>query len=296
MIGLDKIYNNKYLWEKLELPILKPIIMMRRILCTAICSVLMSTYAYAQEPGDTTHVTSFTLQEDQITLKVGESQQLHITPADALVRWMYFSGVDTFSLAVVDKNGLVTALKAGSRAIGVESLDGSIRCYCQVTVVDDGSIRSGSKEFVPVDECEWKDVEFSLTDGGKFTADGVFMGNGAQPDYLKYLVTDQCIFLWFDINYEDSTKMFHYQPFNLEIENCNAQEYNVYFRNKAQVLGSQGFVRYAIRRDSSSGGTTNVQKVLIKQDEDIIYDLKGQRFQTIPTKGIYIKNGIKISM
>lgn len=268
---------------------------MRNFLSTVVCFVLMGHTAFGQEPCDTTHVTAFTLQEDEVTLSVGESYQLHISPADAPVRWMYFSGVDTNYIAVVDKNGLVTALKAGNRAIGVESPDGSIRQYCRVTVVNEGSLRSDRIQFDPTEECEWEDVEFSLTNDGKFSAEGVFMGNGAQPDYLNYIVTDQCVFLWFDINYEDSTKMFHNQPFNLEIENCYAQTYNVYFRNKTQVLGSQGFVRYAIRRGSSTGGTTNVQNV-IKRDDDVLYNLKGQRIQTIPTKGIYIKNGIKISM
>ena len=168
--------------------------------------------------------------------------------------------------------------------------------YCQVTVTDQGSIRSDRIEFAPANECEWKDVEFSLTNDGKFKAEGVYMGNGAQPDYLNYIVTDECVFLWFDINYEDSTMMFHYQPFNLEIENCNAQTYNIYFRNKAKVLESQdSFVKYALRRGSTAVGTTNVQKVLIKQDEDVMYNLKGQRIQTIPTNGIYIKNGKKIA-
>lgn len=269
---------------------------MKRILLSVFGFVLIGINALGQEPGDTTHVTDFALQEHEITLKVGESSQLHITPADAQVRWMYFSGVDSNFIAVVDENGLVTALKRGNTSVRVESMGGNKSEICQVTVVNEGSIRSGSKEFVPVDECEWKDVEFTLTNEGKFTADGVFMGNGAQPDYLKYYVTDQCIFLWFEINYEDSTKMFHNQPFNLEIENCNAQTYNIYFRNKSKVLESQdSFVKYALRRGSTAGSTTNVQKVLIKQDEDVMYNLKGQRIQTIPTNGIYIKNGKKIA-
>lgn len=261
---------------------------MRRIVCTAICSVLMGTYAYAQEPGDTTHVTSFTLQENQITLKVGESQQLHINPADAQVRWMRFYGVDTNYVAVVDENGLVTALKSGTRAIGVESPDGSNMQYCQVTVTDQGSIRSDRIEFAPANECEWKDVEFSLTNDGKFKAEGVYMGNGAQPDYLNYIVTDECVFLWFDINYEDSTMMFHYQPFNLEIENCNAQTYNVYFRNKSLVMGPQEtFVRYAVSR----GGTTEIERIVINREEGVIYDLKGLPVMDIPKNGFYIKDG-----
>ena len=265
--------------------------MKKKNLFAVLCFVLMGTYAFGQEPGDTTHVTPFTLQENQITLSVGESCQLHITPADAQVRWMYFSGVDTNYIAVVDDNGLVTALKAGNRAIGVESPDGSIRQYCQVTVVNNGSIRTDRIQFDPTNECEWEDVEFSLTNDGKFTAQGVYMGNGAQPDYLNYIVTDQCVFIWFDINYEDSTKMFHNQPFNLEIENCNAQAYNIYFRNRTQVLESQGFVRYAIRKGSSTGGTTGIETQFLKKENGKIYDLKGQPVKDIPKNGFYIKDG-----
>ena len=261
---------------------------MKRILLSVLGSVLMGTYAYAQEPGDTTHVTGFALQEHQITLKVGESQQLHISPADAHVRWMRFYGVDTNYVAVVDENGLVTALKSGTRAIGVESPDGSNMQYCQVTVTDEGSIRSDRIEFEPTDECEWKDVEFSLTNDGKFKVEGVYMGNGAQPDYLNYIVTDECVFLWFDINYEDSTMMFHYQPFSLEIENCNAQVYNVYFKNKSLVMGPQEtFVRYAVRR----GGTTEIERVIINREDGVFYDLKGLPVTDVPKSGFYIKNG-----
>ena len=262
--------------------------MKKKNLFAVLCFVLMGTYAFGQEPGDTTHVTPFTLQENQITLSVGESQQLHITPADAQVRWMRFYGVDTNYVAVVDENGLVTALKSGTRSIGVESPNGSNMQYCQVTVTDDGSIRSDRIEIAPTNECEWQDVEFSLTNDGTFKAEGVFMGNGAQPDYLNYIVTDECVFLWFDINYEDSTMMFHYQPFSLEIENCNAQTYNVYFRNKSLVMGPQEtFVRYAVRR----GGTTEIERIVINREEGVIYDLKGLPVMDIPKNGFYIKDG-----
>lgn len=62
---------------------------MKRILFSVFLGFsLIGPYTFAQELGDTTNYTSFALQEQQITLKVGESQQLHITPADAQVRWM----------------------------------------------------------------------------------------------------------------------------------------------------------------------------------------------------------------
>ena len=241
---------------------------------------------------DTTHVTNFTLEEQEITLRVGESRQLHVNPADAKVRWMESWGLHDNPVSIVDANGLVTALKAGTSLAHVESMDASINYYCRITVVDEGSVRSDSKRFNPAQETEWKDVQFSLTFDGKLTAEGTFGGSGAQPNYLNYIVTDQCVFLWFDINYEDSTKMFYSQPFTLELNGCNAQEYNIYLNNRVQTVGSQsGFVMYSISRGSSIGGTTGVRSAILGKDDDLIYNLNGQPLQSVPQEGFYIKGG-----
>ena len=236
---------------------------------------------------DTTQVSTFSLVEKEITLKIGESRQLHIDPADANARWME-SIYPVYNYVTIDKNGLVTALKAtssntimgGTTNVGAESLDGRTRKLCKVTVLDQGSIIKDKKSLAPTSECEWSDVNFSLTDTGGFKAEGAFYGSGAQTNYLNYIVTDQCIFLWFEINYEDSTKMFYSQPFSLELENCNAQEYIIYYNNTTQVVGSQSeFVRYAIRRGSSTGGTTNAEIIVSNPTRTAIdyYNLTGQK-------------------
>lgn len=247
------------------------------------------------EENDTVQIVDFNLQEQELTLRIGESYQLNIDPADAKVTW--WGGTLDFSVnpvSFVDENGMVTAFRAGSSYAAAESSGGAVRKTCQMTVLDEGAIRKDHLRLDPTDECEWTDIKFSLDNNGNFTAKGAFYGSSAQTNYLNYIITDQCIFMWFDINYEDSTKMFYSQPFSLEINDCNANEYNVYFNNKTQSLKSQErFVKYSLRRGSSINGTTNAEKILFRRDDSLIYDLKGYELKTIPEKGIYIKNGKK---
>lgn len=190
-----------------------------------------------------------------ITLKIGESRQLVIDPADSNIRWFEDFDCSDYSVLVIDRYGLVTALKAGNSYVRIESENYDIFDYHQVSVIDEGNIRKGRKQFLPTQECEWQDIQYTLTDDGKFMAEGVYCGSGAQPGYLDYTVTDQCIFLQFDINYEDSSKMFYNQPFSLEIEDCNAPKYTIYLNNRAQVVESQNnIVRHAISRGTTISG------------------------------------------
>ena len=243
---------------------------------------------------DTTQVEDFTIEEQNITLSVGESLQLHVNPSSANVRW--FQGAWDLSanpILVVDQNGLITALKAGESYVAVEStVDGNVRKQAQVTVLDKGSVKTGNKQFEPTKECQWEEVKFTLTNNGNFIAQGVFYGSGAKSNQLNYLVTDQCIFMWFDIDYADSTKNFYPQPFTLEISDCNALAYNIYFNNSTQVVeNSRSFANYAIKRGASTGGTTQTDNILIKNDDGLIYDLNGHILISVPEKGSYIQNG-----
>lgn len=268
---------------------------MNKKLVTLLGTVLVWTYAYAFESGDTTqNVADFTLEEQEITLKMGESRQLHVNPDGTTVRWMESWNLADNPYAIVDEKGLVTALRKTNAAyyVQAESLDGSISKQCKVTVLDEGGLRKDIKAFEPADESEWTDVSFSLSNDGVFTAEGTFYGSGAKTNYLNYIATDQCVFLWFDINYEDSTKSFYPQPFSIEIGDCNAQEYTIYLNNKSKVVGTQqAFAQYTILRGTSGGGTTKADRIAIKKDDDLFFNLKGQTLNSEPEKGFYIKDG-----
>ena len=243
---------------------------------------------------DTTQVEDFTIEEQNITLSVGESLQLHVNPSSANVRWVQGAwDLSANPILVVDQNGLITALKAGESYVAVEStVDGNVRKQAPVTVLNQGSVKTGNKQFEPTKECQWEEVKFTLTNNGNFIAQGVFYGSGAKSNQLNYLVTDQCIFMWFDIDYADSTKNFYPQPFTLEISDCNALAYNIYLNNSTQIVEtSRSFASYAIKRGSSTGGTTQTDNILIKNDNGLIYDLNGHMLISVPEKGSYIQNG-----
>ena len=273
----------------------KMLIFMKKTLTTlgfTLAMMCVCSYAYAQK--DTTQVTDFTIDEQNITLMVGESFQLHVNPANAKVKWI--SGAWDFTVnpvSVVDQNGLVTALKAGKSYVAVESLDGSSRKQTSVTVLDQGAVRTGCKQFEPTTECEWNDMKFTLTDEGSLIAQGTFYGSGAKNNQLNYTVSDQCIFLWFEIDYSDSTMNFYPQPFTLEINDCNSPAYNIYINNRTQVIESNSrFASYSIRRGTSTDGTTKTERIGIKTDDNIIYNLKGQKLEYVPENEPYIKDGV----
>ena len=266
---------------------------MKKTATLALVLMTVSLTAYGIEPRDTTQVEDFTLTKQSITLNIGESYQLYVSPANANVRWFSSQSFVDNPVALVDENGLVTAVRAGQAYAAAESKDGSIRRQCQITVTQNGSIKTGNKKFSPVNESVWQDVDFTLTNDGKFTAQGTFVGSGARENCLNYVVTDQCIYLSFEIDYEDSTKLFYSQPFSIEIEGCNASQYNIYFNNSAQVVESQkGFVRYSIARGSSVN-TTGTKRIEAKEKDGLIYNLKGQILDSKSQKGFYIHNGRK---
>ena len=269
---------------------------MKRILTIGFVLILILNCDFAKAQSDTTHhVAGFTLQEQNITLRIGESRQLHVNPADANVRWMESWGFVYDPVLIVDDKGFVTALREGNSHVMVElKADANKSQVCYVTVNGDGSVRKGKKSLMPVGETADTGIKFSLSSDGLFTAEGTYYGSGAQINDLNYIVSDQCIFLWFEINYEDSTKMFYPQPFKLEIDECNAQQYNIYLNNRTQTVESQRqFASFTIARGTSNSGPTGTDRIVVKKEDDNIYNLKGQKISDTPGEGVYIQSGAK---
>jgi uncharacterized repeat protein (TIGR02543 family) len=94
-------------------------------------------YAKWSENGnDTIEVTGVTLNFTKLELKEGESKNLEATvePEDATNKNVVFTSTDT-TVATVDGNGKVTAVKAGTAMITVTTVDGSKTASCQVIVM-----------------------------------------------------------------------------------------------------------------------------------------------------------------
>ena len=93
---------------------------------TATCSITVKALDIA--------ITSLKLNKTSATISVGSSLQLSttITPSNATNKTLTYSSSNT-SIATVDKNGKVTAKKAGSATITVKSNNGKT-ATCKITV------------------------------------------------------------------------------------------------------------------------------------------------------------------
>jgi len=82
-------------------------------------------------------VTGVTLNKSTLSLEVGGTETLVATvlPAEALIKLVTWSSSDK-SVATVDSEGQVSALKAGKATITVTTVDGNKSAVCEVTVTD----------------------------------------------------------------------------------------------------------------------------------------------------------------
>ena len=98
-------------------------------------------------------VTSVTLNKTELTLKEGESETLTATvkPDDATDKTVTWSTSDA-SIATVDQNGKVTAVKEGTATITAKAGDKS--ATCTVTVSSDG-MNGDDPEGFGNEEVEW---------------------------------------------------------------------------------------------------------------------------------------------
>lgn len=100
---------------------------------------LSGTASPAMDVGEVTtspiNVTGVTLDQTALTVETGKTTQLKATvaPANATNKGLNWAS-DNESIATVDSNGKVTAVKAGTANIKVGTKDGNKSAQCKVTV------------------------------------------------------------------------------------------------------------------------------------------------------------------
>ena len=96
---------------------------------TATCTITVEPF----------YVTSISLDQTNITLNIGESQTLKatITPENATDKMVIWTSSNS-SVATVDNNGKVSAVKAGNTTITATTQDGGKTATCSVKVNSDG--------------------------------------------------------------------------------------------------------------------------------------------------------------
>lgn len=142
-------------------------------------------------------VTGVTLDAASKSIKVGENFTLVATvnPADADNKAVTWASSDA-TVASVDTNGKVTALKEGTTTITVTTVDGAKTATCAVTVtknVTGISVESPKTEYTQGEEFVKPKVYLNFTDGSKEeVTNAVFSG------YNKDQVGEQTITVTFE--------------------------------------------------------------------------------------------------
>lgn len=128
-------------------------------------------------------VTSVTLNKTELTLTEGESETLTATvkPDDATDKTVTWSSSDA-SIATVDGNGKVTAVKAGSATITAKAGDKS--ATCTVTV---------NKKVVAVTSVTLNKTELTLTEGEAETLTATVKPDDATDKTVTWTTSDASI-------------------------------------------------------------------------------------------------------
>ena len=113
-------------------------------------SVNYATENFTYYTNQSVLVASMTITPTQLNLEFGETAQLiaMITPESAFNRTLAWTSSDK-SIAVVDDNGLITAIRGGVCTITASTTDGSIiTATCEVTIHKDESGTIGGRDSI----------------------------------------------------------------------------------------------------------------------------------------------------
>ncbi|MDY6002318.1 MAG: Ig-like domain-containing protein, partial [Candidatus Cryptobacteroides sp.] len=122
------------------------------------------------------NVTGVSLDKSAIELKVGQSEQLTatVTPSDATDKTVSWSSSEK-TVATVDENGKVTAVKVGEAIVTVTTKDGEKTATCKVTV-----------KKVEVSSVVLSMASISLDEGGTYQLSATVQPDNATNPKLKW--------------------------------------------------------------------------------------------------------------
>lgn len=142
---------------------------------TATCEVTVTSATIA--------VTGVTMEKTEITLTEGDTEMLvaKVAPDDATNKKVTWSTSDA-SVAKVDDNGTVTAVKAGTATITVKTEDGGKTATCKVTV----TAKSLSVESVTLDK-----TSATLEIGGTVTLSATVLPADATNKSVTWSTSDK---------------------------------------------------------------------------------------------------------
>lgn len=146
---------------------------------------MIATSSCKKEKNQVIEVTGIELGESSVEMTVGTSHKLTATvlPENATEKGVIWESKDE-SIATVDQEGLVSAVKEGSTQIIVSTANGNFSTYCSVTVKKTGADVSG----ITIDKDELK-----LTVGNSFRLTATVLPENATEKGVVWESKDESI-------------------------------------------------------------------------------------------------------
>lgn len=137
------------------------------------------------EEGGNVPIAEITLNKEELTLDENESETLEasIVPELASDKTIVWKSADE-TIASVDENGKVTALKAGETTITASSSDGKVSASCKVTV---------KAVVIPVKSISLNKTEIELTEGTSFQLEATIDPENATDKNLTWTTSNKSV-------------------------------------------------------------------------------------------------------
>ena len=195
------------------------------------------------EMEDTLAQKEFSLNVEELTLRVGETFQLELTwlypeLSSAYSKYItYSSGTDVVS---VDDKGLIVARREGETYVYVAGNGVTHTCHVTVLKGNGEHERQRGRMTLPLGEqlgyCP-DHFEVTLT-GNTMRLQGTFWGHACVPSELEYDILDGAAYFKIHTSYEDSTctdgwegSFMVSQSIDVSFDKCTADVYLVYINN-----------------------------------------------------------------